>query len=159
MITLDTVEENGLEVDKGEMEDRLVAGCRSLGRRCYGLPDGSLGDLGREWTSENSSRPQGLLLSPGSQNFVMTKITGSTKCHLLSLAMELSISHVMGITGVYHHPTFTDKDLEPQRVQVTCPSHTVNFGQFDSRTHAFNHSVALSDSAVNCPCWAQKGPS
>lgn len=93
MITLDIVEENGLEVDKGEMGDRLVVGGRSPGRRFYGLPDDGRGDLGRERTSENRSQSQGLLPSPGYQTFVMAKITGSTKCHLLSLGTELSILH------------------------------------------------------------------
>lgn len=48
MITLDTVGENGLEVDKGEMGDQFTADCRSPGRSCSGLPGGSSGDLGRE---------------------------------------------------------------------------------------------------------------
>lgn len=67
------------------------------------------------------------------------------------------ITHI-GITIIYHHPTSIDKDLKPQRNRVTCPSHTGNVGQFDSRIHTFNHPLALSDSAVNCPCQAQKGP-
>lgn len=64
-----------------------------------------------------------------------------------------------GVTVLYHHPTLAAKDLETQRGQVTCPTHTVNVGHFDSRTHAFSHSVAMSDSAVHCSCQAQKGPS
>ena len=32
------------------------------------------------------------------------------------------------------YPTFKDKDLKTQRGQVTCPSHIVNVGQFDSET-------------------------
>lgn len=37
MMTMDTVEENGLEGGKGEMGDLLAAGCRSAGRRSCGL--------------------------------------------------------------------------------------------------------------------------
>lgn len=50
MITLDTIEENGLEMDKGEMGDQFIVGCRSPGRRCFDLPGGRSGDLGREQT-------------------------------------------------------------------------------------------------------------
>ena len=39
MITLNRVEENGLEVDKGEMGDWLTAGCKSPGRRRHGRAD------------------------------------------------------------------------------------------------------------------------
>ena len=54
----------------------------------------------------------------------------------MSLDTGLTILHTvpLGITSIYPHPTFKNKDLKTQRGQVTCPSHIVNVGQFDSET-------------------------
>ena len=70
------------------------------------------------------------------RDFVETKTAGSAECLLLSLDTGLTILHTvpLGITSIYPHPTFKDKDLKTQRGQVTCQSHIVNVGQFDSET-------------------------